>query len=521
MRCKSEFQSGLPAALLCAALMFCAPVLAAEAPKLADAAARQDKVALRELIGSKADVNAAQADGTTALHWAVHWDDLASVDLLIHAGANVNARNDYSATPLSLACTNASGAMVEKLLAAGANPNLPSAGGVTPLMQCAKTGNLAAVKSLLARKADVSAKNDEQGQTALMWAVAEAHPQITQALVQAGADVRARSNAGFTPLLFAARGGDVESAKILVAAGADVNEAVPNGMTSLVLASASGREAIGIFLLDNGANPNARDNVGATALHYTLMRGITSLNEIRFANYVENLFRPTLTNLLTALVAHKADPNLRIEKQVSLGGGKSPDLVGATSLLLAAATPDATAMRLLAKAGANPKLTTKSGLTALMLAAGVQRGQDFTAEDKKVSLEAVKVALELGADVNAASEDGYTAMHGAASNGADDVVRLLVAKGAKLDVRDKYQETPLSVATGERLPWIPKDEELGEIIQPSTRDLLLKLGATPLSTPGYFHPPAEDSEAYRYNRAVRGLDKPAASAYTPPAKTNP
>ena len=229
-------------------------------------------------------MNAPQADGATALHWAVHWDDLESVDLLVRAGANVNARNDYSATPLSLACTNGNAAMVEKLLAAGANPNLNAASGETPLMRCARTGSAAAVKSLLARKADVNAKDNEQGQTALMWASPEASGR------DAGFDQGGRGHSrpfkrrGFTPLLFAARVGDVESAKLLVADGALVNEAGPDGMTPLVVASASGQEAVAMFLLDKGADANARDKTGATALHYALMKGITALNEIRFAN---------------------------------------------------------------------------------------------------------------------------------------------------------------------------------------------------------------------------------------------
>ncbi len=506
MRSGLKYRYGLLAAVLLGAQL--AGVSAAEAPRLADAAAKQDKAALRALIRDKADVNAPQADGATALHWAVHWDDQESVDLLIRAGANVNARNEYSATPLSLACTNGNAAIVEKLLAAGANPNAAAASGETPLMRCARTGDVAAVKSLLARKADVNARDNEQGQTALMWAVAEKHPAVAQILVQAGADIGARSKGGFTPLLFASRVGDVESAKIFLAGGANVNEAGPKGMTPLLLASASGQEALGIFLLDKGADPNARDSAGVTSLHYALMKGITALNEIRFANYVEYLFRPNMEDLVKALLAHRANPNLRIEKRIALGGGHSDEVLGATPFLLAAATPDPVAMRMLASAGADPKLKTKDGSTALMLAAGLTRGQDFTEEDKRVSLDAVKIAVELGADIDAANEDGLTAMHGAASNGADGVVQFLAQKGAKLDVRDKYQQTPLSIATGVRLPWIPNGDELGEIIQPSTRDLLLKLGATHLDTPGYFHPPAEDSEAYRINRGVRGLETP-------------
>jgi ankyrin repeat protein len=287
-----------------------------------------------------------------------------------------------------------------------------------------------------------------------------------------------------------------------------VNETAPNGMTPLLLASASGQEALAIFLLDKGADPNARDALGATALHYALMKGITALNEVRFANYVTHLFRPSLTGLVKALLAHKADPNIAIDKQVPLGGSRSRHVIGATPLLLAAASPDPAVMRMLIAAGADAKVKTKDGLTALMLASGVARGQDFSDEEKTVSLDAVRIAADAGSDVNAASDDGLTALHGAAANGANGVVQYLAQKGAKLEVRDKYQQTPLSIASGERLPWIPDGDELGEIIQPSTRDLLLKLGAIPISTPGYFKPPAEDSDAYRINRGVRGLATP-------------
>jgi hypothetical protein len=207
-----------------------------------------------------------------------------------------------------------------------------------------------------------------------------------------------------------------------------------------------------------------------------------------------------------ALLVHKVNPNVQIQKPVRLGGTTNAALVGATPLILAAASPDAEVMRLLVKAGADAKITTKQKMTPLMAAAGLSRGQDYTPQDKVIALEAARIAVELGNDVNAATEDGLTAMHGAASNGADGVVQLLASKGAKLDVRDKYQQTPLSIATGIRLPWIPYGDELGEIIQPSTRDLLLKLGATPVNAPGYFKPPKEDSEAYRINRGQRAGD---------------
>jgi ankyrin repeat protein len=510
MRIRARYLRGLRAACLVSAGLLLAYPAGAAAPapaagdvRLAEAAAKQDKQAVQSLLRQGLDVNTPQADGSTALHWATHWDDLETADLLLRSGANVNAKNDYGATPLWLACSNANAAMVEKLLASRANPNTPTASGETPLMRCARTGSAAAVKSLLARKADVNAKDNEQGQTALMWAVAQEHPAAAQALIEGGADIHARTKGGFTPLLFAARVGDVESAAVLLSRGVDVNEAGPGGMTPLVLASASGQEAFGIAILDKGADPNARDAIGATALHYAMTKGITGLGGIVYANYVEYLFRPSLTELVKALIAHKADPNVRIEKAPRLGGVTATNAIGATPFLLAAASPDAEVMRVLAKAGADPRIATKGGLTPLMVAAGVSRGQDFTDDERRVSYDAVRFAVELGADVNAASEDGLTALHGAASNGMDNVVRFLADKGAKLDVRDRYQQTPLSISTGIRLPWIPKGDELGEIIRPSTAKLLLALGATPVDTPGYFKPPSGDSEAFKFNQSQR------------------
>ena len=511
MKFRAKCLAGLLAVFLGGAALpaFSAP--AANDHRLADAAESKNNDALQTLLRRGPDVNATQADGSTALHWAVHWDDLEIVDQLIQAHADVNAANDYGATPLSLACTNGSAAMVDKLLTAGANPNSTMASGETPLMRCARTGSAAAVETLLAHKADVNASDKERGQTALMWAVAQKHPDVVEALIEGGADIDAHSTGGFTPLFFAARVGDTESAARLVAAGAKVNEAGPGGMTPLVLASASGQEDVGIFLLDKGADANARDGNGAAALHYAVFKGITALDGIRYANYVEHLFRPDLMELAKALLAHGANPNVRLEKDPRVGGSSGSLAVGATPFLLAAAAPDPEMMRLLADAGADGKIATESKLTPLMAAAGLARGQDFTADDKRLALEAAKIALELGSDVNAASEDGLTAMHGAALNGADGVVQFLADKGAKLDVRDKYQQTPLSIATGVRLPWIPYGDELGEIIQPSTRDLLLKLGAEPLDTPGYFKPPTEGSAAFQFNQSQRygGVNDPA------------
>ncbi len=514
--------------------------------RLVEAVQKRDKAAVRSLLTQHPDVNARQSDGATALHWAAHWDDLETADLLIRAGAKAGAANDYGVTPLSLACTNGSAAMVEKLLNAGANPNAALPSGETALMTCSRTGNVDAVRALVARGADVNARESEQGQTALMWAAAQKHPGVAKLLIEHRADFRARSKTGFTPLLFAARVGDIDTAKVLLESGADVNEATPaaapakpaapktvpdnsknggaatppaaepqaggiagysfpasdrapGGMSALLMATASGREALAIFLLEKGADPNAADSFGATALHYAMEKGIAAINGISFANYVAHVFRPSMSELVKALLEHGANPNVRLVKSPPLGGRGGAGAVGATPYLLAAASGDASLMRLLASHGADPLVATKRKLTPLMAASGVSRGQDFTEEEKKTGLEAAKVAVELGSDVNAANEDGLTALHGASVNGANGIIQFLAEHGAKLDAKDKYQQTPLSIASGIRLPWIPKGEELGEIIQKSTEELLLKLGATPLSTPGYFTRMGEDTEVYRMN----------------------
>ena len=483
--------------------------------RLVDAVAKKDMETARSLLRQDADVNAAQPDGATALHWAAHWDAVDVAEQLIRAGANVNAANDYGATPLSLACTNGNAGMVERLLAAGANPNAALPSGETALMRCAHTGSREAVRSLLQRGAEVDARDGEKGQTALMWAVAQKHAAAAQALIDGGAEVNARSKGGFTPLLFAARVGDVESARVLLAAGADANDRTPDGMPALVLASASGREDVGVFLLDHGADPNAADSNGATALHYAVVKGITSLNGVRYANYVAHWFRPSLTELVRALVAHGANPNAQLTKAPRIGGSAADATVGATAFMLAAASPDPNVMRILHEGGADVRIATEEKMTPLIAAAGVARGQDFDEEEKREALEAVKLAVDLGADVNAADANGLTAMHGAAANGADAIVEFLAGRGAQLDVKDQYQQTPLSIAAGLRLPWIPYGQELGEIKQPSTEDLLLQLGAMPLDTPGYFTPVEEDSEAYRINRSQRLPDLPAAGAPNP------
>jgi ankyrin repeat protein len=413
--------------------------------RLVEAVQNRDKQAVRSLLSAKVDVNASQADGATALHWAAHWDDLEAAELLISAGADVNAANEYGVTPLALACINRNTAMVEKLLRARANPNAPQLTGETALMTCARTGTVDAVKLLLEFGADVNAKENHKGQTALMWAAAEKH-----------ADVSARSTTGFTPLLFAAQQGDIESARVLLSVGANVNEAAPNGMTPLLIAASSGRGAFATFLLDNGADPNAADGRGYTALHY-------------------GASNRSLLEMLKALLTQGANPNAQLVK------GET----GATPFFLAAAGGNVNAMRTLAAGGADPLIVTKENSTALMAAAGVGRFESRSDAQNRNALDAVKLAAELGTDVNAVGENGWTALHGAAYTGSDAIVQFLVEKGAKLDVLDKFGQTPLSIAEA------VVTKGLGELadVRPrrfreSTVNLLLALGATPTASAG-------------------------------------
>ena len=447
---------GLAAVLLVLFLLLPSVALAASSA-LADAAQKRDVQAIRALLKQRADVNAPQGDGATALHWAAHWDDIDTAELLIRAGANVNAANDYGVTALTLACTNRSTALVERLLEARANPSAAQATGVTPLMECARTGTTAAVRTLLARGAAVDARHTRTGQTALMWAVAGRHAESVRLLIEHGADVRARSIGGFTPLLFAARSGDLDSVRILLEAGADVNEATAEHGNALVVASASGHEMLAMFLLERGANPNAADKSGITALHNAAQRGLTAVTGVRYDDSYR-MQPQNMRDLAKALLARGANPNARIAVNDARGPDGTPfTMKGATPYFLAAVAGDAALMRMLGASGADPALPAEGDVTPLIAAArsACTGSCEFQGANIRIAesaaeaaLEAAKVAVEHGADVNAVSEEGQTAMHMAAFSGADRLVAFLADHGAKVDVQDKRGETPWSMAAG-------------------------------------------------------------------------
>ena len=429
------------------------------------AAKGQDMEGVRRALQLKSpDVNAAEADGTTALHWASYHDNGEMAALLLRAGAKANAANDLGATPLWIASLNGSPAMVRRLLRAGANPNAALLLGETPLMVASRVGNADVVGQLLEAGASVNARA-ARGQTALMWAAAQRHPGVVQLLISRGADIHARSEPWSqveavsphghldynrtipygrdTALMFAARSGDVASGKLLVAAGANVNDTDAWGVSATALAAFGGFTEFAEYLLDSGANPNA-DAAGFAALHVAIMRRDE--------------------RLVGSLLAHGADPKLPLKgwtptRRQSRDNNFEPELVGATPFWLAARFAQPRVMRLLAARGADPKFVHKShrivdgrggkaydnryeSITALMAAVGMGGGgAPWVAPDRATReasiLEAVKLALELGVDVNAENTDGRRALDAAKSQKLETVVAYLVERGAKPGVEEK------------------------------------------------------------------------------------
>ena len=411
--------------------------------RLIRAVERGDAAAVRTLLAQRVvDVNAVDADGASALFAAVQRDDVELVETLIGAGANVRIANRRGVTPLYLSCVNASPAMVSRLLEAGADPHGALPEGETMLMAAARTGSLETVTLLLDRKVDVNARENWRGQTALMWAVAQEHPVVARRLLERGADVKIRSKAGFSALVFAVRSGNPESVRVLLEAGADINEPASDGTSVLVVAIVNAHWELAASLLDRGADPD-KGAPGSSPLH-TAIR-VRNPDMVALPDPVPTGNLGSL-DLIKALVAHGANVNAPASK-----GQTSTflNLSGATPFLLAAFKNDLTLMRFLIEHGADPAVATRTGSTALMAAAGLGydegRHPDWS---EAASLEAVKLVLDLGGDVNAVDENGNTALHGAAFTGALSVIKLLAGKGAKLDVKNDLGYLPVTIAEG-------------------------------------------------------------------------
>lgn len=461
------------------------------AQDLVDAAERGDSAAALELISKGEDVNEAAADGTTALHWAVYYEDLALAEQLIAAGAAVDVTNDYGSSPVSEAAIAGNAAIMQALLEAGADPNQRNADAQTPLMVVARSANVEVARLLIEHGADVNATETWRGQTALMWAAAQRQPEMVALLVEHGADVDARSvindwarqvsaearrhyrpTGGLTPLLLAAREGCLECARHLLDGGADVSLADPDNVTPLFLAIDNLHFDTAKLLLERGANPNRWDRWGRSPLYSAV-----DMNTVPAGGRPDrpSLDETTALDMIELLLEAGANPNVQIKMTQPYrsivddrGCDRMLNQPGPTPLLRAAKAFDTEAMQLLIEHGALIELPNDDGLTPFMAAAGLgsvecdTRGpsgripQYYDEDIEQQSLAALELLLEAGADIHARTRikggrstlEGQTALHGAAFWGWNDVVEFLVSHGARIDAVDANGMTPVDAALG-------------------------------------------------------------------------
>jgi ankyrin repeat protein len=538
-----------------------------------------NKDLVRSLLREGADVDGAQGDGSTALHWAALHDDLELVKMLLAAGANMKVTTrDGSLTPLFMACTNGNAAVIEALLKSGADPGAVNANGTTALMTAAASGSLDAVRMLLDHGADVKAREAAHGQTVLMFAAALNRAVVVKLLLARGADANVTSKitkvervrfdqdgniveerpsaaggrggrggvaaeaqnsaaqdkadeaadaasaseaaraanaaaradldvlaralrfqsveyllakpkaragdvaaraprrvgaefmGGMTALLYAAREGHMESARALVESGGDLNVVNGDKFSPLVMAITNGHYDLAKYLLEHGADPNLATRTGLTALYAVI--DVQWAPRAWFPQPNVEQERTGYLDLMKALLEHGAKVNARLGEKLWFRSFTNDytwvDPAGATPFWRAAQSSDTAAMKLLVEHGADPKVATTSGDTPLMAAAGIGWAANWSVNAPTPMVDAVKYCVEVGNNVNAADNRGYTALHGAAYLGNNDMVNYLVSKGAKVDVKSKAGDTVADMANGPTRFGQP---------HPDTVALLEKLGA--------------------------------------------
>jgi len=469
------------------AFLLVSGVSAATRSEVADAAMQGDRSEVRALLEKKADVNAPQVDGTTALHWAVRAGDLDMTETLLKAGARASAANQSGATPVLLAALNGSAAILERLIQAGADSNAKlSETGDTALMIAARTGKVDAVQVLLDHGAKVNVKETWGGTTALMWAVSERHPEVAKLLVEHGADVNVKSNfvpsasgRGFegtaavlpnanqateefasgwmTALMFAAREDDLESARILIQAGADVNAFGGDGKDALGLALFDGSYAVASLLIDSHANVNHADAQRFTPLFWAVDRRNMETAP-NFPWMVTTDSFPLIQKLLDA----GANPNALVNNtpRARMREG-SPRIVYATSLMRAAFAGDIELVKLLLAHGADPHIQSSDRETTLMAACGLAFINGYHRQRPSTErLGVVKLLVDLGEDVNHADSYGITPLMAAANFGDINIVRYLIDKGADLGAHDLGKKNDGNFGSSVE-PLMPIDYAIG------------------------------------------------------------
>ena len=474
MKSRSATVTARAAALLALPLAFGSMTAWAD-DGLVNAVEAKNHDAVTALLDKGADVRQRSADGTTALHWAAHYDDRDLVKRLLKAGANPNVVNDYGSSPMQEAAVTADPAVIEMLLKAGADVDSPNSEGQTALMVVARTGNVDAAKELLKHGAHVNATESWGGQSALMWAAAESQADMVKLLVSHGADVNARSlvrdwqrritaegrpknenHGGFTPLLYAAREGCIDCIKNLLKGNADINLTDPDGTTPLNMALLNMRFDTAAFLISQHADVNRWDFWGRTPLYNAI-----DLNTVPRGGRPDlpSLDKATGVDVAELLLKAGADVNAQLKLRppyrngVFDRGGDQVISTGATPLLVAAKVGDVPAVQLLLKYKADVEITTSEGVTPLMAAAGMghsfnpTRGRYKTDDD---GAACVKLLQAAGGKINEADLQGLTPLHAAAQHGWDDTVKLLVADGADLQPKDKLGLTPIDHAEGKQ-----------------------------------------------------------------------
>jgi ankyrin repeat protein len=491
----------------CALGLLCAPVsLIADGPELLDAAKNGNLEVVRSLIKAGADPNQAAADGSTAVHWAVHDDNLPILNELLAAGARPNNFTRYKIAPLTLAAQNGNAAIVERLLDAGADPDTASEEGQTALMTAARNGSVEVVRALLKRGAQVDLRESFRGQTALMFAAGEGNTDAATLLLEFGAKLNERSKGGYTPLLFAVRNNRIETVKLLLEHGANVKDKIPDGTSALSMAILNADFDLAALLLDSGADPNVPDPRGhplhvVVWLHQPGAPPDFAMNGEDPRPVPRPRGRLSHLDIAKKLLAKGADPNALITwgdpRFNSAGVARSPANLnigrhyltyeGATPFYLAARNGDEPMMRVLAEGGANPVKSNRFGVTPLMAAACLdyyegETAGPFSGVPESQRLDAVKLALALGNKINARTQFGdykmigtpedtllrypdnfqdlidlgmgdprfaeMTALHGAVICNQPSIVKYLIEQGAEVNAKNRLGWTPLMMANG-------------------------------------------------------------------------